>query len=498
MSPNNNRRQHWINENTKFGAHGHGIEGVPIFRVAVSKRRGDFTMNVAIVLAAGQGQRMRSKTPKVLHKITGLSMVGHVIRNVRAAGIDQTYLVIGHQGELVKQEVPDVIHVEQAEQLGTGHAVNQCRVALAEFEGIILVTYGDTPLFTADTFQQVLEYQREQMVAATVITAIMADPTGYGRIIRSESGRVTRIVEQKDANPSQLEIQEINTGTYCFDSQLLFTYLDKITPDNAQAEYYLPDVLPLLLGDGHEIAGYCISEAQESIGVNDRVQLAEAEQIMRKRICRNHMLAGVTIIDPQSTYIELDCQIGQDTVIHPNTHIQQGSVIGADCTVGPNARLTHTQLGNGVNIEQSVVLDSTVGDNCQIGPFAYLRPGSKVGADCKIGDFVELKNTTVDTCSKIPHHCYIGDAQVGSGVNIGCGTITCNYDGEQKHKTVIGNNSFIGSNSSLVAPLRIEDGAYIAAGSTITKDVPKENLAFGRARQVNKEGWQKRRANSDS
>ncbi len=454
--------------------------------------------NVAIILAAGQGQRMRSKTPKVLHNIAGLSMVEHVVRSVQEAGIDQTYLVVGHQGERVSEAVPAAIHVTQHEQLGTGHAVDQCRSVLQDFCGTILVTYGDTPLFTSKTFMQVLEFHREQNVAATVITAHMQDPMGYGRIIRDEFGHVQKIVEHKDATAQQQEIKEINTGTYCFDSEQLFNYLAKVTPNNAQAEYYLPDVIPLMIRDQHSVAGFCIDDAQESMGVNDRTQLAQAERIMQQRVCHQQMLAGVTIIDPASTYIDLDCQIGEDTIVYPSTYIQKGSVIGSDCIVGPNVRLESASVGSKVRIEQAVLVDCFVGDECLVGPFAYIRPGSSIGSNCKIGDFVEVKNSEVGPGSKIPHHSYIGDAQIGSGVNIGCGTITCNYDGEIKCTTIIEDNCFIGSNSSLVAPVHIGQSAYIAAGSTITKPVPAGGLGIGRAQQVNKEAWQKRRAKSDS
>lgn len=449
-----------------------------------------------IILAAGQGQRMKSNIPKPLHKIAGVPMVEQVITSVKASGqIDNLYLVIGHQGDLVREAVSqafsDINFVVQAEQLGTGHAVDQCRELLKDFKGTVLVTYADTPLFRPETFQQLLDYHKEQELAATVITAQIDDPTGYGRIVRGDDGYIKKIVEQKDATTEELQITEINTGTYCFDSELLFKYLAHVTPDNAQAEYYLPDVLPLMIANGYRVGAYCIADPQESMGINDRVQLAKAEEIMRQRICVEHMLAGVTIINPSQTYIEQGCQIGTDTIIYPNTYIQKGTIVGSNCIIGPNVRLTKAVLADNIQIEQAVVVESSIGENTVVGPFAYIRPGSEIGANCKVGDFVEIKNTSVGDRSKVPHHSYIGDAEIGSGVNIGCGTITCNYDGKKKSKTVIQDNSFIGSNTSLVAPVTVGAGAYVAAGSTITEDVPAGSLGIARARQVNKLGWKK-------
>lgn len=445
----------------------------------------------AIILAAGLGKRMKSDLPKPLHKVAGLPMVQLVVNNVRNAGIEQIYVVVGHGGEQVQQAVPETKHVVQSEQLGTGHAVDQCRTEMADSDGIVLITCADTPLFRAETFRDVIQYHVKSQAAATVITAEFANPTGYGRVVRNDDGSIARIVEEKDASDQEKQIKEINTGTYCFDSKLLFQYLSKITPNNAQGEYYLPDVLPLMIGDRYKVAAFCLSDPQEALGVNDRVQLAKAEQILQKRICEQHMLNGVTIINPAQTYIELDCEIGRDTVIFPNTYIQKGTKIGSNCLVGPNVRLEAAQLHDYVKIEQAIVVESSIGSHTSVGPFAYIRPGSHIGAQCKIGDFVEVKNSQVADQSKIPHLSYVGDAIVGSHVNIGCGTITCNYDGKKKHQTVIEDHSFIGSNTNLVAPVKIKRGAYIAAGSTITQDVPEYSLAIARARQVIKEGWNK-------
>lgn len=338
--------------------------------------RGEIMATTAIILAAGQGQRMESAIPKPLHKVAGLTMIEHVVKNVQQAKVDQIYLVVGHEGELVRQAVPDLNYVVQEQRLGTGHAVDQCRDVLRDFDGSVLVTYADTPLFRSETFAQLLEFHQAQGVAATVITANLDDPQGYGRVIRNANGYVSGIVEDKDADQNQKQISEINTGTYCFDSKLLFKYLEKITPDNAQAEYYLPDVIPLMIADNHLAAAFCISDATESMGINDRIQLAEAEEILQQRIIHQHMLAGVTFLDPNQTYLEYDCKIGRDTIIYPHTVIQNGTEIGQDCEVGPQVRLHKAKLGNYVKIEHAVVVDSEIGNQTTVGPFAYIRSGS--------------------------------------------------------------------------------------------------------------------------
>lgn len=325
----------------------------------------------AIILAAGQGSRMLSDKAKVLHSLAGLEMVNHVVRSVRHAAFDKMIVVIGYQGDKVRAVLDGVNLVEQREQLGTGHAVNQCRQALEGFYGDVLVTYGDTPLFRSETFAQALQYHGREGAAATIVTAIFADPSGYGRIIR-EGKRVLGVVEHKDADREQLLIQEINTGTYCFKSELLFHYLAQITPDNAQAEFYLPDVLPLMIADGHKVTGYLLDDARESMGINDRIQLAEAEAIMRDRICQQWLEKGVTIIDPGATWIELDCCIGQDTVIYPQTYLQRGTVIGRNCLIGPNCRLSGARIGDGVVVENSVIVDRQVEAGSRIVPFTYL------------------------------------------------------------------------------------------------------------------------------
>ena len=334
-----------------------------------------------------------------------------------------------------------------------------------------------------------LELHTSSGAAATVLTAAFDDPTGYGRVIRGEDGTVQRIVEQKDCSPEEAAVKEINTGTYCFDNKKLFAALAKVTSNNAQGEYYLTDVIGIFREAGESVQGYCTTDLAEAIGVNDRVALAEAERFMRDRINRNHLLGGVTLIDASSTYIEADVQIGSDTVIYPGTVLRGSTVIGEDCVIGPQADITDSTIGNGVTIKYSVVAESIVGDTSSVGPYANLRPGSKLGVGCKIGDFVELKNASLDDGSKVSHLSYVGDAKVGKDVNIGCGAITVNYDGYNKFVTEIGDNAFVGSNVNLIAPVKIGDGAYVVAGSTVTHDVPAGDLAIARERQVNKPGY---------
>ncbi len=326
----------------------------------------------AIILAAGQGSRMKSNLNKILHSLAGLEMINHVVRSVRLAAFDEVLVVIGYQGDKVREVVEGVIFVEQKEQLGTGHAVNQCLDELKNFSGPVLITYGDTPLFRPDTFKKLIQYHQERKAAATILTAKYDDPTGYGRILRSKDNTVLGVVEQKDASESQLMINEINTGTYCFDSQLLFHYLAQITPDNAQAEYYLPDVLPLMLANGHIVEGFILDDPEESMGINDRIQLTEAGLILRDRNCRYWQEQGVTIMDPSSTWIEHGCTIGQDTVIYPQSFIQSGTTIGANCSIGPNCRLSAAHIGDGVKLENAVVENRVVQAGREIVPFSFL------------------------------------------------------------------------------------------------------------------------------
>ncbi|WP_277345888.1 bifunctional UDP-N-acetylglucosamine diphosphorylase/glucosamine-1-phosphate N-acetyltransferase GlmU [Paenibacillus sp. HB172176] len=445
---------------------------------------------MAIVLAAGQGKRMKSKLYKVLHEVCGKPMVGHVLDTVKSAACERVVVVVGHGAEKVQAYLGDAAeYVLQAEQLGTGHAVRQAEGLLGAEEGTTLVICGDTPLVRASTIEAMRELHQASGAAATVLTASFDNPTGYGRVIRGEGGKVERIVEQKDCSAAEAAVKEINTGTYLFDNRKLFEALAKVTNENAQGEYYLTDVIGLFRQAEEGIQAYCTEDLAEAIGVNDRVALAEAERFMRERLNREHLLGGVTLIDPASTYIEAGVRIGADTVIMPGSFIRGGTVIGEDCVIGPGADLSNSVIADGVTIKHSVVADSVVGEGCSVGPYANLRPGTKLGKACKIGDFVELKNAVLDDGSKVSHLSYVGDAKVGKDVNIGCGAITVNYDGFNKALTEIGDNAFIGSNVNLIAPVQVGDGAYVVAGSTVTQNVPAGDLAIARERQVNKSGY---------
>ncbi len=445
---------------------------------------------MAIVLAAGQGKRMKSKLYKVLHSVCGKPMVSHVLDTVREASCERSVVVVGHGADAVKAALGDKVeYVLQAVQSGTGHAVQQAESLLGLEEGVTVVTYGDTPLVTADTVKALIALHIEKGAAATVLTANVLNPSGLGRIIRDQDLNVLRIVEQKDCSEEEAAIHEINTGTYCFDNRKLFSALREVTNDNAQGEYYVTDVIGILRNRGERIAACLCKDPIEAIGVNDRIALGEAERLMRLRINAGHQVNGVTLIDPEHTYIEANVTIGADTIIYPGSVLRGNTSIGEDCVIGPLSELIDTVVGNGSTIRQSASEGAEIGESCNVGPYAYLRPGTKLGEHVKVGDFVEIKNTVIGDGSKVPHLSYVGDAVVGSNVNIGCGAITANYDGYNKSKTEIGDNVFVGSNANLIAPLKIGNGAYIVAGSTITQNVADNDLAIARERQVNKPGY---------
>ncbi|WP_438448950.1 bifunctional UDP-N-acetylglucosamine diphosphorylase/glucosamine-1-phosphate N-acetyltransferase GlmU [Gorillibacterium sp. sgz5001074] len=448
-------------------------------------------MNIfSIVLAAGQGKRMKSKLYKVLHPVCGKPMVGHVLDAVESLQAARKIVVVGHGAEMVKEVLGDrAEYVLQSEQLGTGHAALQAKDLLASEDGITFVVCGDTPLIREETLRSMVELHQSRGAAATVLTAEFANPHGYGRVLRDASGQVSAIVEQKDCSPEQAAVREINTGSYCFDNKKLFAALAQVKNDNAQKEYYLTDVIKILKDQGDTVLAHCTDDLAEAIGVNDRVALSEAEGLMRSRIIRQHMVNGVTVIDPGNTYIEKDVQIGADTVLLPGCILKGTTVIGGDCIIGPFVEMTDSTVGSGVHIKQSVLLEASVGNSVSIGPFAYLRPGAKLADSVKVGDFVEIKNAVIGEGSKVPHLSYVGDAIVGSGVNIGCGVITANYDGFNKSTTEIEDGAFIGSNSNLIAPVKIGKGAYVVAGSTITQEVGENDVAIARERQVNKKGY---------
>ena len=445
---------------------------------------------VAVILAAGKGTRMKSKLPKVLHRVGGKPMLRHVTEVARAIGSYRTVVVVGFEGERVMQEMgAGLEYAVQADQLGTGHAVMQTKSLLKDYSGTLLLLCGDTPLLTQATLKKLCDAHRESSAAATVLTACLDNPSGYGRIIRDGSGSVTGIVEQKDASVVELGISEINTGIYCFEAKPLFAALDGLTCDNAQKEYYLTDVLAILAHSGQKVGAMQTADFQETLGINSRVQLAEAEAILRRRKLLQLMEAGVTVMDPASTFIDDTVFIGCDTVIYPYTWLEGSTVIGENCRIGPNSRIADSILGDEVTLHFSYAHECRIADGVTVGPYVHLRPETKLAAGVKVGNFVEIKNSQVGQGSKVPHLSYIGDTDMGSGVNIGSGTITVNYDGKKKYRTVIGDKAFIGCNTNLVAPVTVGEGAYIAAGSTITKDVPPGALGVGRARQTNLAGW---------
>ncbi|RNF38333.1 bifunctional UDP-N-acetylglucosamine diphosphorylase/glucosamine-1-phosphate N-acetyltransferase GlmU [Planococcus salinus] len=448
------------------------------------------THTYAVILAAGQGTRMKSKLYKVLHPVCGMPMVEHVTRNIERLNADKIVTVVGHGAEAVKEQLGDRSeYALQEEQLGTAHAVQQAASLIEGKPGTTVVVCGDTPLIEAETMKSLIEHHTETKAKATILTAIADNPAGYGRIIRNKAGGVEKIVEQKDASPEEQQVKEINTGTYCFDNEALFATLKLVSNDNSQGEYYLPDVVEILQQQGETVAAYATSSFEETLGVNDRVALSEAERIMRARIAEKHMRNGVSFIDPATAYISAEAEIGADTVIQPNVTIEGTTKIGEDCVISSNSQIVNSVIGDRTVIRSSAVYDSTIGNDTAIGPFAHIRPESELGDDVKIGNFVEVKKSALGKGSKVSHLSYIGDAHVGTDVNIGCGTITVNYDGKNKHVTTIEDDSFIGCNSNLIAPVTIGKGSYVAAGSTISKDVPSDSLAIARARQENKEGY---------
>ncbi len=447
----------------------------------------------AVILAAGAGTRMKSDKPKVIHKIMDKTMLDYVIESAMEAGASEICVVVGHGRESVMESVShDVTFVTQEQQLGTGHAVMQA----AEFigsEGEVFVLFGDTPLITGASLSKLREYHDMNSHGVTVLSTVVENSDGYGRIIRDEEHNFFKSVEHKDATREERRVKEINSGMYIYSASALHDALAKLTNDNAQGEYYLPDTLLTIMNDGHKVEAMKISDHEEILGVNSKVQLFEATTIMRRRINNYLMESGVTMMDAGQVYIGKDVEIERDVVILPGTIIEGKSTIGMGSVIGPNTKIINSSIGEETTVDQSTILESSIGNHTTVGPYAYVRPNSAIGNHIKVGDFVEIKNATIKDHTKISHLTYIGDADVGEYVNFGCGTVVVNYDGVKKHRSTIGDHAFIGCNTNLVSPVAVEEGAYTAAGSTITKDVPENALAIGRAKQKNIMGWVKRK-----
>jgi bifunctional UDP-N-acetylglucosamine pyrophosphorylase / glucosamine-1-phosphate N-acetyltransferase len=450
-----------------------------------------------VVLAAGKGTRMKSEVPKVLHRIAGLTLIDHVLRIASALNPSSTTIVVGHAGNLVRDHLAPHSHLEfvvQEPQLGTGHALLQTAPVLRGRQGTVLLLSGDVPLLSSRTLERLIATHRETRAFATVLTALIDRSYGYGRIVRTQ-GRITRIVEEKDASRVQREIKEINSGICAFNVEPLFDSLEQIGSDNAQGEYYLPDLIGIYRRRRKVVSTFTIDNASEIRGINSRSELAEVSTMVRQQKNEELMAAGVTLIDPATTYIDVDVEIAPDTVIYPCVFIEGSTRIGAACEIHAGSRIVNSTLGDRVVVRNhSVIAEATIASGASVGPFAHLRPGADVGSEAHVGNYVELKNAKLGARSKANHLTYLGDATIGANVNVGAGTITCNYDGRTKNRTVIEDGAFIGSDTTLVAPVRVGQNAYVGAGSTITDDVPAGALGIARGRQEVKEGWVQKRS----
>ena len=449
--------------------------------------------NYAVILAAGKGTRMKSDLPKVLHKVAGISMLEHVFRSVSAIEPEKTVTVIGHKAELVEQVLAGQTEfVRQTEQLGTGHAVMMAEPVLENLTGQTLVIAGDTPLITGESLKNLIDFHINHKNVATILTAEADNPFGYGRIVRNQHGEVIKIVEQKDASDFEQQIKEINTGTYVFDNARLFEALKNINTNNAQGEYYITDAIGIFRENGEKVGAYTLKDFDESLGVNDRVALATAESIMRRRINQQHMINGVSFVNPDATYIDIDVEIAPEVQIEANVTLKGQTKIGAETILTNGTYIVDSEIGQRAVITSSMIEESIVADGVTVGPYAHIRPGSSLAKDVHVGNFVEVKGSSIGENTKAGHLTYIGNSEVGANVNFGAGTITVNYDGQKKYKTIIGDNVFVGSNSTIIAPVELGDNSLVGAGSTITKDVPADAIALGRGRQINKEDYAKR------
>ena len=449
--------------------------------------------NYAIILAAGKGTRMKSDLPKVLHKVAGISMLEHVFRSVSAINPEKTVTVIGHKAELVEQVLAgQTDFVRQTEQLGTGHAVMMAEPVLENLTGQTLVIAGDTPLITGESLKNLIDFHINHKNVATILTAEADNPFGYGRIVRNQHGEVLKIVEQKDASDFEQQIKEINTGTYVFDNARLFEALKNINTNNAQGEYYITDVIGIFRENGEKVGAYTLKDFDESLGVNDRVALATAESVMRRRINQQHMVNGVSFVNPDATYIDVDVEIAPEVQVEANVTLKGQTKIGAETILTNGTYIVDSVIGERTVITSSMIEESSVADGVTVGPYAHIRPGSSLAKDVHVGNFVEVKGSSIGENTKAGHLTYIGNSEVGANVNFGAGTITVNYDGQKKYKTIIGDDVFVGSNSTIIAPVELGDNSLVGAGSTITKDVPADAIALGRGRQINKEDYAKR------
>ena len=449
--------------------------------------------NYAVILAAGKGTRMKSDLPKVLHKVAGISMLEHVFRSVNAINPEKSVTVVGHKAELVEQVLAgQTDFVRQTEQLGTGHAVMMAEPVLENLTGQTLVIAGDTPLITGESLKNLIDFHINHKNVATIMTAEADNPFGYGRIVRNQHGEVLKIVEQKDASDFEQQIKEINTGTYVFDNSSLFKALKNINTNNAQGEYYITDVIGIFRENGEKVGAYTLKDFDESLGVNDRVALATAEGVMRRRINKQHMVNGVSFVNPDATYIDVDVEIAPEVQLEANVTLKGQTKIGAETILTNGTYIVDSEIGERAVITNSMIEESSVADGVTVGPYAHIRPGSSLAKDVHVGNFVEVKGSSIGENTKAGHLTYIGNSEVGANVNLGAGTITVNYDGQKKYKTIIGDNVFVGSNSTIIAPVELGDNSLVGAGSTITKDVPADAIALGRGRQINKEDYAKR------
>ena len=447
-----------------------------------------------IIMAAGKGKRMKSNLPKALHNLAGKPILDYALDTVDQLEAKRKILIVGYKSDKIRELIGDKIeYVEQKEQLGTAHAVLQTKRLLSDFKGDVLILSGDVPFLTVKTLKKLLKYHHANNFCCTLVSTILKTPKGYGRIIRDKKGEIKGIIEEVDLSADKKKITEVNSGIYCFSKDKLFQALEKITPDNKQGEYYLTDSVEILLKEGLTVGNIIVKDYSEILGINSRLDLTDASQKVYQKTLQDLMLQRVTIVDPNSTFIERGVKIGQDTIIYPFTIIEKDTKIESGCLIGPYSHLIDADIGKGVRVWSSIIESSTVKERANIGPYTHLRPGTVVKRGAKIGNFVELKKTIMGEGSKASHLTYLGDAIIGKKVNIGAGTITCNYDGEKKHKTVIEDGVFIGSNNSLVAPVRLGKNSYTGAGSTITEDVPAGNLAIARSRQKNISGWQKKK-----